>query len=150
MNKKIIYPMNKKIIYQVGIKLNIKYTKLIVKWISLFKKEKIKTSSDEWIIRNVKYIYASSAEEAISKYELMFKKIYVSLSGWGDWYDCSKNINLDSIGDFRYTIINQETIIVEEDTYPKNIEELKKNMSAYEFRAWWNDYNCGDIMEVLK
>lgn len=142
--------MTKKIIYEVGIQLNIKYTKLIVKWISLFRKEKKEISSDEWIIRNVKYIYASSSEEAISKYELMFKKIYDSLSGWGDWYDYSENIGLESISDPRYKIINQETIIIKEHTNPKNIEELKNNMPAYDFRDWWHDYNNKDIIEVLK
>ena len=142
--------MNKKTIYEDGIQLNIKYIKLIVKWTSLFKREKKEISSDEWIIRNVKYIYASSSEEAISKYESIFKKIYDSLSGWSDWYYYSKNIDLDSIHNPRYKIINQETIIVKEHTNPKNIEELTKNMTAYDFRDWWHDYNNGDITEVLK
>ena len=138
--------MNKKLLFLVGTRQNLKITYKIN---SLFKKPIIK-ETDEWIIRNTKYIYASCKEEAIAKYCIIFFKDYHgSIKGWRDWYDTSENINLWSIDKKNIRIINQEYIILEEDSCPCNINVLKEQMSAYDFRNWWQDYHCDDITEVL-
>lgn len=134
--------MNKKIIYIVGIKQNLEYNHM-----RLFKKSYI---TQEWIIRNIKYIYATSPKEAIEKYNHMFYQEYESISGWGDWYDISKNIDMWALENKNFIkTINQEVIIVEENYFPKNIKILKTHMSAYDFRDWWHDYENDDITEVL-
>lgn len=143
--------MNKKL-YKIGIKLNIEYTKTRINFNlkNEYLFQRITKVYDEYIIRNVKYVYASSSIEAVEKYQTLWNKTYTSLLGWGDWYSYSDHIDVYCTHDPRFKIKNQEIIVIKENCSPKNIGELKENISAYDFRDWWHDYHCNDIEEVLK
>lgn len=140
-----------KIIYEIGTVLDIEYHKDIFDKIydKLINKN-VSTTRKEWLIRNVKYIYASSPKEAIEKYKMIFLKTYNSLSGWFDWYEYSKGITVNSINNSKFKIINQEVTLISANVHPKNIKSLKNSMSACDFRNWWHDYNNDNRKENLE
>ena len=131
-------------IYKVGT-----YLELEVKYFGGLFGTILKKSEKGWLIRNIKYIYAESIEEALNKYDRLFGEQYESITGWGNWYEHSDNIDI-WCHDKTTKIIDQYFTIVEENYEPKNIQSLKENMSAYDFRDWWHDSNLLDEEMLLE
>lgn len=125
-------------IYKVGT-----YLELEVKYFGGLLGNVLKKTEEGWLIRNSKYIYAESVEEALNKYDRLFGEQYESIKGWGDWYNHSNNIDI-WCHDKTIKITDQYFTIIEEDYEPKNIQSLKENMSAYDFRNWWHDAGLPD------
>lgn len=146
--------MQKKI-YQIGIKQNLLYTQPLSDYIidyviSFFKKQKHHRIHTSWIIVNVKDIYATSYEEALEKY-IKYYPHEAKLSN-KKWYTWSDNISwfFDVTSDC-FKLINEKYVLLNDNYYPSNINEVKNSLSAYDFREWWNDYHHNDdIGEVIK
>lgn len=122
-------------VYKIGTKQYFTYKNIIFKKFRKFLK-----LEEYWVVRNVKYIYASSIEEAKEKYEKWFFKEYKKIiKGWGDWYCESDGVDIFMDED---KINITSTIIVSIDNdkdIDVNLETLKANMQAENFREWWFD-----------
>jgi len=141
-----------KTIYRIGVKQHILYIQpksdyIIDCIIAFFKKKKHLRVRKEWIIKDVKSIYASSFDEALKKYTE--HNYHTEGLNTKKWYDYSTDLflwlNLQSNC---FKLINEEYTMIDYN-YNPTIDVLKKDLSASDFRAWWNDYHCHDIMEVL-
>lgn len=117
-------------IYKIGTKQDFTYT------IPAFLKKNIKVE-EHWVIRNVKYIYASSEEEAKEKYTDYYFVEYENITnGWGDWYLASEGANLlmhEELIDITKTTI----IIIQNGALDVNYMTLKNEMPAEDFKEWW-------------
>lgn len=134
-------------IYKVATHLDLKINHL--KRMGRLFNRLIKNSEDAWVNFNVKYIYSKTLDEALNKYEKLFGKKYTSFSDWMRWYESSKNIDIFTDSK-KVDIVDQYFYIIEEDCQSQNVSELKKNMSAYDFRDWWHDSNLSDEEMLLE
>ena len=65
---------------------------------SLVFKKKNRVIKEVFLMRNLKFIYASNNEEAIEKYNKNFRKDYGnSITGWGDWFYYSDEVSIELI-----------------------------------------------------
>ena len=101
----------------------------------IFRKNKEPKVESCWVLRNRKFIYAENEKVAEEKYSAWFRKTYVGVTrGWGDWDMWSDGVGYgmdeDCIKILSEGLLTSEKIGV-------NIEELKKNMQAENFREWW-------------
>lgn len=94
---------------------------------------------EHWVIRNVKYVYANSEQEAKDKYKHWFFKEYKEItSGWRNWY--SESNGVDVLMQESWIDITSTKIIAIDNKYLNvNLEDLKKNMQAEDFKEWWFD-----------
>ena len=141
----------KKTIYRIGVKQHILYTQskedyIIDCIIAFFKKKKHSRNHKEWIIKDVKSIYASSFDEALNKYKE--HNYHTEGLNLNEWYDYSDTLMWMNINFNCFKLINEEYIMID-CNYNPSINVLKNSLSASDFRAWWHDYHCDDIMEVL-
>lgn len=121
-------------IYKIGTKQDFTYTIL-----SLFKK-KVKTE-EHWVVRNVKYIYASDIEEARDKYERWFFKEYEAITrGWGNWYCQTDGVSAVMMDEKHIDITSTKIVYIDENKdIDVNLETLKEHMQAENFKEWWFD-----------
>lgn len=120
-------------LYKIGTKQEFTYATL------RFFKKNIKTE-EGWVVRNVKYVYANSPEEAKEKYLNWFFKEYRGIiKGWRNWYCGSDNLNL-FMEDKYIDITSTKTVLIDaEKDIDVNYETLRENMQAENFKEWWFD-----------
>lgn len=118
-------------IYKIGTRQDFTYATI------KFFKLNIKTE-DHWIVRNVKYIFASNPEEAREKYEKWFYWDYKKITmGWGDWDARSNGVSV-MMNENRINITSNTIVLIDEcEDIDVNIETLKENMQAENFKEWW-------------
>lgn len=88
-----------------------------------------------WVLRNRKFIYAENEKAAEEKYSAWFKKTYTGVTrDRGDWDMWSDGVGYNMYEDCIKILL--EGLVTSEKIYV-NIEELKKNMQAENFREWW-------------
>lgn len=120
-------------IYRIGTKQEFTYKNHF-----LFKK--FDKFEEHWVVRNVKYIYANNKEEAADKYEEWFFRKYKSIiSDWGNWYSCSDGVDI-MMDENSIDITSTSIVAIDaEKDINVNLETLKENMQAENFREWWFD-----------
>ena len=120
-------------VYKIGTKQEFTYKPFL----SFKKSAKLK---EHWVVRNVKYIYANNEEEASNKYEEWFFRNYPSvIEGWGNWYLWSNDVNI-AMNKNRIDITSTSIVAINaEKDINVNLETLKENMQAENFREWWFD-----------
>ena len=108
----------------------------------LFFNEKAKNrimEKEHWVIRNVKYIYANTEEEAKEKYRKWFFKEYKKITreclDWFLWSDGVDIMMNESLIDITFTDI----VSIDNEYLNVNYEKLKDNMQAENFKEWWFD-----------
>lgn len=104
---------------------------------------KISANEEGCIICNTKYILASSDEEAINKYNDLFLKEYKCIPSIDEWDEVSSNIKEQLYKDIKIKSI--KTLIINSDCKYVSIQKLINNMSAYDFKEWWNAYQMISI-----
>lgn len=118
-------------LYSVGTAQFFSYTT----YSGMFSKNKELKIEKYWVLRNKKFIYAESVKVAEEKYSAWFKKTYTGVTrSWGDWDIWSDGVGYDMDEDC-IEILSEELFTSEK--IDVNIEELKKNMQAENFREWW-------------
>ena len=129
-------------IFEIGTAQYFTYT------IPAFFKKNIKTEN-HWVIRNVKYIYANSEEEAKEKYKNWFFQEYKKIfQGWGNWYLTSDGVDLWSMDDNHVNIIETKIVAIDNKYLNVKYENLKENMQVEDFKEWWFDNGrCNRIPE---
>lgn len=116
-------------IYQIGTKQEFTYTSAF-----LFFKGK---TEEYWVIRNVKYIYAEDELEAKSLYKNWFFYEYKTIvRGWGNWHLCSDGVSVQ-MNEGCIDITSTEIVSLIDENIVVNLEELKKDMHAENFKEWW-------------
>lgn len=101
----------------------------------IFRKNKEPKVKSCWVLRNRKFIYAENENAAEEKYSAWFKKTYIGVTrGWGDWDMWSDEVSY-YMDDDCIKILSEGLVTLEKINV--NIEELKKNMQAENFREWW-------------
>lgn len=120
-------------IFEIGTAQYFTYT------IPAFFKKNIKTEN-HWVIRNVKYIYANSEEEAKEKYKNWFFQEYEKIfQGWGNWYLTSDGVDLWSMDDNHVDITETKIVAIDNKYLNIKYETLKENMQVEDFKEWWFD-----------
>lgn len=94
--------------------------------------------SNYWVIRNVKYIYSETEEEAKEKYKDWFFKEYNKIISGGGWYLESDGVPIDMYEEWA-DIISTEIIVLDDKYDNSNYETYKSNMQANDFKEWWFD-----------
>lgn len=111
---------------------------------TFFKKNR--KAEEHWVIRNVKYIYANSEEEAKEKYGRWFFIEYATIiGGWGNWYTTSDGVNIFSMSDRNIEITETKIVVLDNKYLNVKYETLKENMQVEDFKEWWFDnerYSC--------
>lgn len=118
-------------IYKIGTRQNFTYR------ISPFLKKPV-NFEEHWVVRNVKYIYANNAEEARDMYERWFFREYQWITkGWGNWY-CESVGTHFTMDEGKINITSTKIVLVDDEKdIDVNLETLKENMQAENFKEWW-------------
>ena len=104
---------------------------------SLFKRNRKIT--ENWVIRNVKYIYAGNEEGAKEKYKNWFFKEYKQIThGWGNWYLTSDKVDM-LMSESLINITSTEIVVLDNKYINASYEDYRKNMQADDFKEWWFD-----------
>lgn len=98
---------------------------------AFFKKNR--KAEEYWVIRNIKYIYANSEEEAKEKYKNWFFIEYETIiGGWRNWYTTSNGVDIWTMRDKNIDIIETKIVALDNKYLNVKYETLEKNMSVEE------------------
>lgn len=110
------------------------------KYKSLFYRITKRTTS-HWICRNVKYIWASSEEEATKKYKELYFVGYKGVEDCDKWEAWSDKVSTKMRNS---RVVNTSSEIALVDAGVITYHELVSNMSADDFKEWWKADNYAD------